>query len=127
MTLPTPFRFVIRDRDAKYTAGFDAVFTAESGEVIKTPVRAPRANAICERWIGTLRRECTDRLLIYNERHLQLVLQEYVAHYNQRRPHRALDRRPPSLSATPPIAVTGAHVRRRRILGGLINEYESAA
>ena len=64
-------------------AGFDAVFSAEGGEVIKSPVRAPRANAICERWIGTLRRECTDRLLIHNERHLRLVLEEYLAHYNQ--------------------------------------------
>lgn len=126
MTLATPFRFVIRDRDVKYTPGFDAVFTAEGGETIKTPVRAPRANAICERWIGTLRRECTDRLLIYSERHLLLVLQEYLAHYNQHRPHRALERRPPAPPAPRPTA-SGAHLRRRRILGGLINEYESAA
>jgi hypothetical protein len=111
--------------DVKYTPGFDAIFTAEGGETIKTPVRAPRANAICERWIGTLRRECTDRLLIYNERHLLLVLQEYLAHYNQHRPHRALERRPPAPPASRPTA-SGAHLRRRRILGGLINEYESA-
>jgi transposase InsO family protein len=126
MNLPRPFRFVIRDRDAKYTAAFDAVFTAEGCAVIRTPVRAPRANAIRERWIGTLRRECTDRLLIYNERHLQLVLQEYLAHDNQHRPHRTLQRRPPAPPAPRPTA-DRAHVRRRRILGGLINEYESAA
>jgi transposase InsO family protein len=113
MSLPTPFRFVIRDRDAKYMASFDAVFSAEGGEVIKSPARAPRANAICERWIGTLRRECIDRLLIYSERHLRLILEEYLAQYNQHRPHRALERRPPSPPAPRPTAGT-AHVRRRK-------------
>src|SRR3982074_3466050 len=115
MDVQVPFRFLIRDREAKYTAGFGAVFEAENAEVIVTPVRAPRANAICERWIGTLRRECTDRLLIHNERHLRLVLEEYLAHYNQHRPHRALERRPPSPPAPRPTAGR-AHVRRRRIL-----------
>jgi hypothetical protein len=90
MDLHTLFRFLIRDRDAKYTTGFDAVFHAEGTEIIKTPIQVPRANAICERWIGTLRRECTDHLLIYSERHLRIVLTEYLAHYNQHRPHRAL-------------------------------------
>ncbi|WP_222721447.1 integrase core domain-containing protein [Actinomadura sp. HBU206391] len=88
-------RFLIRDRDAKYTSVFDEVFISLGAQIIKTPVLAPRANAIAERWIGTVRRECTDRLLIYSERHLRRVLAEYERHYNQHRPHRARDRRPP--------------------------------
>jgi putative transposase len=124
MSLHTSFQFLIRDRDAKYTASFDAVFHAESIEIVKTPIRAPRANAICERWIGTLRRECTDHLLIYSERHLRRVLTEYLAHYNQHRPHRALGRSPPQ---PPPISQPVQRFRRRRILHGLINEYEPAA
>jgi putative transposase len=112
MNLQAPFRFLIRNRDSKYTANFDAVFEADDTTVIKTPVQAPRANAICERWVGTLRRECTDRLLIFNERHLRAVLTEYVAHYNGHRPHRSLDRQ---------------RITRRKTLGGLINEYRQAA
>lgn len=124
MDLQTSFRFLIRDRDTKYTTNFDAVFQAEGIEIIKTPIRAPRANAICERWIGTLRRECTDQLLVYNERHLRSVLGEYLVHYNQHRPHRALNRRPPQ---PPPGTIPAKRFRRRRILHGLINEYEPAA
>jgi putative transposase len=118
---------LIRDRDAKYTAGFDAVFKADSIEIIKTPIQAPQANAICERWIGTLRRECTDLLLIYGELHLRLVLDEYLAHYNQHRPHRALHRRPPQPHQPLPTNLTVGPFRRRRILHGLINEYENVA
>ncbi|MGH3669545.1 MAG: integrase core domain-containing protein [Pseudonocardiaceae bacterium] len=118
------FRFLIRDRDAKYTASFDAVFTSEGIQIVRTPIQAPRANAICERWIGILRRECTDYLLIYSERHLRQVLTEYLAHYNQHRPHRALDRRPPQ---PPPASLPAQRFRQRRVLHGLINEYKPVA
>ncbi|MHB1595705.1 MAG: integrase core domain-containing protein [Streptosporangiaceae bacterium] len=83
-------KFLIRDRDTKFTAAFDAVFTSAAVRIIRTPVRAPRANAIAERWIASARRECLDRMLITNERQLRLVLGEYVDHYNAHRPHRAL-------------------------------------
>src|SRR4051812_44593300 len=95
------FRFLIRDRDAKFTAGFDAVFAGADIRIIRTPVRAPRANAIAERWIGTLRRECLDHLLITGPRHLAVVLQEYIEHYNPPRPHRTLRQLPPA-GCTPP-------------------------
>jgi transposase InsO family protein len=119
-------RFLLRDRDTKFTAAFDAVFTAAGIEVIRTPPRAPRANAHAERWVGTVRRACTDRILIAGERHLSSVLAEYTRHYNEHRPHRALGQQPPD---PPPHAVdlAAARVRRRPILGGLINEYEQAA
>jgi putative transposase len=88
------FRFLIRDRDSKFTAAFDAVFAGADIRIIRTPVRAPRANAIAERFIGTLRRECLDHLLITGPRHLEVVLREYVQHFNTHRPHRSLDQRP---------------------------------
>jgi putative transposase len=119
-------RFLLRDRDAKFTTAFDAVFTAAGIDVLRTPAQAPRANAYAERWVGTIRRECTDRILIASERHLTNVLAEYTAHYNGHRPHRALDQRPPNPS--PQIVdLNTARVRRRPILGGLINEYSQAA
>jgi transposase InsO family protein len=124
MELQAPFRFLIRDRDAKYSASFDAVFVSEGMQIVKTPVQAPRANAICERWIATLRRECTDRLLIYHEHHLRAVLSGYLAHYNQHRPHRALHRRPPQPS---PADIPAELFRRRTVVHGLINEYHPAA
>jgi hypothetical protein len=99
-----------------------------AARVIKTPVRAPKANAIAERWIGTVRRECTDRLLIYSEHHLRRVLAEYERHYNHHRPHRARDRRPPQPTwAVAPTDLDIARLRREEVLGGLINEYRPAA
>ena len=95
--------FLVRDRDSKFTREFDEVFRSEGIRVIKAPVRAPKARAHAERWVGTVRRECLDRLLILGRRHLQHVLATYVAHYNEHRPHRALAQRPP-LRAAPPTA-----------------------
>ncbi|WP_260724053.1 transposase [Dactylosporangium roseum] len=95
-------------------------------DVLRTPPQAPRVNAVAERWVGTVRRECTDRILIAGERHLTNVLTGYTAHYNGHRPHRTLDQRPPN---PPPqiVDLNTARVRRRPILGGLINEYSQAA
>ncbi|MEU5940253.1 integrase core domain-containing protein [Micromonospora sp. NPDC047548] len=123
------FRFLIRDRDAKYTGMFDAVFGADGVEVLRTPPQAPRANAFAKRWVRTVRRECLDRILIYNSRHLLAVLREYLAHCNQHRPHQGCGQRPPDRDALPaPVADLGAvRVRRRKTLHGLINEYEQAA
>src|SRR3954454_17495954 len=95
------FRFLIRDRDSKFTAAFDAVFAGAEIRIIRTPVQAPRANAIAERWIGTLRRECLDHMLITGRRHLAAVLREFVDHYNTHRPHRSLDQHPPRRQHSP--------------------------
>ncbi len=89
------FKFVIRDRDSKFTAAFDEVLVGHGMRIIKTPVRSPRANAFAERYVGTLRRECLDHLLIYGEHHLRQVLAEYAQHYNGHRPHQARAQRPP--------------------------------
>jgi transposase InsO family protein len=120
-------KFLVRDRDTKYTGSFDAVFAADGVRAIRTPVRAPRANAICERVIGTIRRECLDRMLILGRRHLEAVLAEYVEHYNT---HRSLNQCAPStLDATPaPIEdIDPAKLRRTDRLGGLIHEYRMVA
>jgi putative transposase len=121
------FRFLIRDRDAKFTAAFDAVFTAIDIQIIKTPVRAPRANAIAERFVGTVRREVLDRLLITNERHAAAVLREFESHYNDHRPHRTLGQAAPlrRLPRRTPTVVD--NVRRHDRLGGLLHEYQHVA
>ena len=120
------FRFLIRDRDSKFTAAFDAVFAGADIRIIRTPIRAPRANAIAERFIGTLRRECLDHILITGPRHLDAVLREFAQHYNAHRPHRSLHQRPPA-GATPPLSGAAIRPLRRDRLGGLIHEYVQVA
>lgn len=121
------FRFLIRDRDSKFTAAFDAVFRANNVTVIKSPVRAPRTNAIAERVVGTIRRELLDRILIINQRHAITVLHQYELHYNGHRPHRTLGQAAP-LRPLPRHAPTDIHnVRRRDLLGGLLHEYQQVA
>jgi transposase InsO family protein len=120
-------KFLIRDRDAKFTAAFDAVLAAAGVRIIKAPVRAPRANAIAERWISSARRECLDRMLITGERHLRLVLSEYADHYNGHRPHRSLGQSPPAGRDSPPLMKPNVRVLRRDRLGGLIREYAQVA
>jgi putative transposase len=123
------FRFLIRDRDARYTGMFDVVFHTEGIEVLLTPPQAPRANAYAERWVRTVRRECLDRILIYNTCHLLAVLGGYLAHYNGHRPHQGRGQRPPNRETLPPpvTELDPQRVRRRKILGGLVNEYSQAA
>ena len=124
------FRFLIRDRAGQFTEAFDAVLAGAGIEVVKIPPRSPRANAYAERWVRTVRAEVTDRMLIAGPRHLRAVLDEYVVHYNEHRPHRARNLRPPGAAEIAPVAITDlatAQIRRRRVLGGLINEYERAA
>ncbi|MGD0863609.1 MAG: integrase core domain-containing protein [Candidatus Limnocylindrales bacterium] len=121
-------KFLLHDRDALFARSFDAVFRT-GVRVIRTPVRAPRANSVCERWIGSLRRECLDWILIVHRRHLEGVLREYVLHYNAHRPHRSLGLRAPEAAPTalPATPASPRRVRRRDRLGGLIHEYELAA
>ena len=125
----TRFRFLVRDRAGQFTEAFDAVLSAAGIDVVKIPPRSPRANAFSERWVRTVRAEVTDRMLIAGSRHLRSVLDEYVAHYNRHRPHRARNLRPPDCDdiTTAPVADLTARIRRRKVLGGLIHEYEQAA
>ena len=119
-------KFLIRDRDTKFTASFDEVFRSEGTRVIKTPVRSPRANAYAERWVRTVRTECLDWLLILSQGHLERALREYVSHYHQQRPHRGIELDVPARAAasTPPAP---QHVGRHDVLGGLIHEYYAVA
>jgi transposase InsO family protein len=121
-------RFLIRDRDSKYSGPFDEVFRSEGIRIVKTPVRAPKANAIAERFIRTVRAECLDWLLILNRRHLEHVLRVYVDHYNRERPHRSLDLKAPMADpSVPGRRCSPSEVQRRDRLGGLIHEYYEAA
>jgi transposase InsO family protein len=119
------FRFLIRDRDTKFTASFDEVFTSIGVEIIKTPVRSPRANAFAERFVRTIRSECLDHLLVVSRRHLESLLDEYVRHYNEARPHRGLQLSQPIPC---PVPANGAGaIICRDILGGIVCEYDRAA
>jgi putative transposase len=122
----TAFRFLVRDRAGQFTASFDAVLAEAGIEVVKIPPRSPRANAYAERFVLTARTELTDRMLIFGQRHLQTILDQYAAHYNGRRPHRSRQLRPPRPD-NPPGDLFQARIRCRPVLGGLINEYERAA
>ena len=117
------FRFLVRDRAGQFTASFDAALADAGIEVVKIPPRCPSANCFAERFVLTVRTELTDRMLIFGEQHLRRVLAAYAAHYNERRPHRALRPRPHAPVREP----IRSRIRRRPILGGLINEYEAAA
>lgn len=125
----TQFRFMVRDRAGQFTDAFDAVLAGAGIEVVKIPPRSPAANAYAERWVRTARAEVTDRMLIFGPRHLSAVLDEYVAHYNHHRPHRARNLRPPDGRDIPTDSATDltTRIQRRRVLGGLINEYQRAA
>jgi len=120
------FKFLIRDRDAKFTAVFDQVFAGNGMRIIRTPVRSPRANSFAERYVGTLRRECLDHLLIHGEQHLRQILAEYSQHYNHHRPHQPRGQRPPLHEPGRAIDVT-ARIKRRQAVQGLISEYRRAA
>ncbi len=121
-------RFLIRDRDSKFSGPFDEVFRTEGVKVIQTPILAPRANAFAERWVRTVRTECLDWTLVLGRRHLERVLRTYTAHYNEARPHRGLDLKTPEPRQDPlPRPVLRGQVRRHDLLGGHIHEYELVA
>ncbi|MBO3753128.1 integrase core domain-containing protein, partial [Streptosporangiaceae bacterium NEAU-GS5] len=119
-------KFLIRDRDAKFSKAFDQVFTGCGIGILKIPPRAPRANCYAERFVGTMRRECLDHLLIYGERHLRRVLAEFERHYNDHRPHQSRDQTPP-LHEPGRVIDLSAPVRRIKAVSGLINQYQRAA
>ena len=120
------FRFLVRDRAGQFTASFDSVLAGAGIEAVKIPPRSPCANAYAERFVLTARTEVTDRMLIFGQRHLRTILAEYEAHYNGRRPHRSLQLHPPRPDY--PVAdLSQERIKRRSVLGGLINEYERAA
>jgi transposase InsO family protein len=120
------FKFLVRDRDGKFTTEFDEVFVGNGTRVIRTPVRSPRANAFAERSVGTLRRECLDHVLILGERHLREVVAEYASHYNGHRPHQALQQESP-LHQPGRVVGIATRIERRKVLGRLISEYRRSA
>jgi putative transposase len=125
-----PVKFLIRDRYTKFTTSFDEVFRSEGIRILRAPVRAPRANAFAERFVGTVRRECLDRMLIFGRRQLETVLGEYVEHYNGHRPHRSLGQLPPQPKGVAPAAlknVDPSQLKRIDRLGGVIHEYRLVA
>ncbi len=127
---PEPFRYMIRDRDQKFTETFDEVFRSAGCEIVRTPFRAPQANGVAERFVRTVRSECLDWLLILNEQHLRRVLAVFVAHYDGHRPHRALGLKPPNpivALVAPALEQDEIRVERRDRLGGLLHEYVRAA
>jgi transposase InsO family protein len=124
------FSRLIRDRDGKFTGAFDAVFTAASVDVLLSAPQAPRMNAHAERFVRTVRAECTDRVLVIGERHLRAVLSEYVEHYNTGRSHQGHGMGPRAPDDSPdivPLAAPAHRIRRKPVLGGLINQYQPAA
>ena len=126
MNLDRQFRFIIHDGAGQYSPSFDAVFEATGMTAITTPPRAPKANAYAERWVRTLRHELLDRTIVWNERQLRALLIDYIDHYNQHRPHRALDQAAPDDTNVTTIEA-GRPIRRQDRCGGLINEYHHAA
>jgi transposase InsO family protein len=124
---PRSPRFLLRDRDAKFSGSFDEVFRSEGARIIRTPFRSPRVNAHAERWVRTARRECLDHLLILSRRHLDAVLAEFVEHYNRVRPHRALGLDTPEPRRRPASPLGTSRILGRDRLGGLNREYEIAA
>jgi transposase InsO family protein len=118
-------RFLVHDRDTKFSHAFDEVFRTEGIKVIRTPVQAPNANAFAERWVRTVRADCLDRILILGRRHLEHVLRVYQSHYDEHRPHRSLDLLPPNGRAPTPTNPP-PRLHRHDLLGGLIHEYEAA-
>jgi putative transposase len=127
---PERFRYLIRDRDQNFTDSFDEVFRSVECEIVRTPFRTPQANGVAERFVRTVRSECLDWLLIPNEQHLEQVLTRFVAHYDSRRPHRALGLKPPRPTDSLPLSEAERreiHVKRRHRLGGIVHEYVRAA
>ena len=124
-------KFLVRDRDTKYVAGFDEVFRSEGAQILNTPFRTPNANAYAERFVRTIRSECLDHLLIVNARHLERVLRSYARHYNRHRPHQGISQEIPAPKSPSPLTAAASaqtlqshpqHLRRRDRLGGLIHE-----